>query len=111
MWNTSSRRIFSKTARVGGSSSDDLTIDGEAAGRRLLGDVQEGQHALVGFVLDMRDRRGRARRGAGCSLDERLGEVARARSSAAPRSPEQVAVVQLVDRVLEIQPSQAADPA
>ena len=83
-----------------------LAIDREAAGGRLFGDVQEREQPMIRLVLDAQIVEAVAAR-------QRVAVEEQASAGAAPRAKErgaafaeQIAVVQLVDRVLEIEPAQ-----
>ena len=105
MWNTSSRRISSKIARVAGSSSTTLAVDREAAGGGFLGDMQEREQPMVGLAVDAQIVEAVAA-GQRVAVEQTPWcAPARAQQGRAALA-EQIGVAQLVDRVLEIEPAQ-----
>ena len=82
---------------------DDVAVDRETAGGGLLGDVQEGEQRLVALFVDAQivdaviAVRHPARRG-----DRRRRQAARPQQRGAAIA-EQIGVVQLVDRVREVE--------
>jgi len=104
MWKTSSRRISSKISRVW-IVVHELPVDREAAGGGLLRDVQERQQAMVGLVLDgqiVQPVPAGQRR----AVEERLQARRTGAEERGTSLAEEIAVMQFVDGMLEIQPAQ-----
>ena len=81
--------------------------DRSRSGRRPPSPRRAGTRAAGGRArLRSTSRRGRGRREAASPSNSAVGRAERVRSSAAPRSTEQIAVTQLVDRVFEVEPAQ-----
>ena len=83
----------------------ELPVDREAAGGGLLREVQEGEQAMVGLVLDgqvVEPVPAGQRR----AVEERLQARRTRAEERGAALAEQIAVMQLVDGVLEIQPAQ-----